>query len=158
MPLEIERKFLVVGNAWRSPEPPGTRFRQGYLSLDPERTVRVRLAGPRGWLTIKGPGAGATRLEYEYPIPVQHAVELLECLCIQPLIEKTRYRVEHAGLVWEVDEFEADNAGLVLAEIELSDPDQSIVLPEWVGEEVTGDTRYYNASLVSNPCRAWPSA
>jgi adenylate cyclase len=154
MPLEIERKFLVTGNAWRQPGS-ATRLRQGYLSFDPERSVRVRLAGTRAWLTIKGPSDGTTRLEYEYAIPVQHAVELLERLCIPPFIEKVRYRVEHAGLVWEVDEFEGDNAGLVLAEVELSDPDQAVVLPDWVGEEVTGDKRYYNVSLVKNPYRSW---
>jgi adenylate cyclase len=154
MPLEIERKFLVKDNSWRRPGA-GTRFRQGYLSTDRERTVRVRLAGKQAWLTIKGPNDGATRLEYEYAIPVLHAGELLDRLCIAPLIEKVRYRVEHAGLVWEVDEFEGDNAGLILAEVELSDPDQSVALPDWVGEEVTGDARYYNSSLVSNPYRAW---
>ena len=154
MPLEIERKFLVTGNDWRHPDA-GTRIRQGYLSSDRERTVRVRLAGKQGWLTIKGPSDGATRLEYEYAIPALHAGELLDRLCIPPLIEKVRYRVEHAGLLWEVDEFEGDNAGLVLAEVELSDAHQPVVLPDWVGEEVTGDARYYNSSLVSNPYRGW---
>lgn len=155
MPLEVERKFLVNGTGWR--EGRATRIRQGYLTTDPARSVRVRLAGDRAWLTIKGAADGATRAEYEYPIPAGQAAELLDNLCLAPLIEKIRYRVEHAGLLWEVDEFLGENEGLVLAEVELSDPGQAVEMPDWVGAEVTGDERYYNQTLAVRPYRAWSS-
>jgi len=154
MPLEIERKFLVKASLWRPPHA-GTRYRQGYLSTDPARSVRVRLAGEQAWLTIKGETVGITRLEYEYPIPATEASEMLDRLCKRPLIEKTRYRVELAGLVWEVDEFEGVNAGLVIAEVELTGENQAIELPGWVGEEVSADPRYCNASLVDRPYCEW---
>jgi CYTH domain-containing protein len=154
MPNEIERKFLVNGAGWRS-FGPGTRYRQGYLSTTPERSVRVRVGGDEGFLTIKGKTVGAIRAEYEYAIPVAEANELLDKLCKRPLIEKTRYRINHQGLTWEVDEFEGANAGLVIAEVELESEDQAVVFPDWVGEEVTGDPRYYNASLVANPFSEW---
>jgi adenylate cyclase len=156
MALEIERKFLVRHGVWRAP-PAGTRYRQGYLSTDPARGVRVRRAGGQAWLTIKGKTVGISRAEYEYPIPVADAIEMLDRLCLRPLIEKTRYRVEVAGLVWEVDEFDGANAGLVIAEVELADENQRIELPDWVGREVTADPRYYNASLVDRPFREWPA-
>jgi len=154
MALEIERKFLVRRGAWRAPDN-GTHYRQGYLSTDPARSVRIRLAGERAWLTIKGETDGITRTEYEYPIPATDAHDMLDRLCKQPLIEKTRYRVEVAGLVWEVDEFDGANAGLVIAEVELAAADQHILLPDWIGEEVTDDPRYYNASLIANPFTRW---
>ena len=154
MPVEIERKYLVTGDAWRS-QATGKQLRQGYLSLDPARSVRVRLAAGQGRLTIKGRSVGAARAEYEYPIPPDHARELLDGLCLRPLIEKTRYRVEHAGLCWEIDEFEGDNAGLVLAEVELESEEQVPELPDWVGADVTDDPRYYNASLVQHPYSRW---
>jgi len=157
MALEIERKFLVRRGAWRAPDS-GTHYRQGYLGTDPARSVRVRLAGERAWLTIKGETVGMTRTEYEYPIPATDARDMLDRLCMRPLIEKTRYRVEVAGLVWEVDEFDGANAGLVIAEVELADEHQRIVLPDWVGEEVTADPRYFNASLVSQPFTQWPES
>jgi CYTH domain-containing protein len=141
MPLEIERKYTVINDAWRS-QAIGNHCVQGYLSLDPERTVRVRRVADQAWLTIKGRSRGMVRSEYEYPIPPEHAGELLG-MCLQPLIEKTRYRVAHAGLTWEVDVFSGDNAGLV---------------PAWVGDEVTDDVRYYNASLVRHPYRQWHEA
>jgi len=156
MGLEIERKFLVKRAAWRPPAA-GSRYRQGYLSTDPARSVRVRLAGGQAWLTIKGATVGIARAEYEYPIPVTDAHEMLDRLCRRPLIDKTRYRVELAGLVWEVDEFHGDNAGLLMAEVELADAHQHVELPDWVGEEVTADPRYYNASLVDSPFREWPA-
>ena len=155
--LEIERKFLVRGNGWRT-DGAGVAYRQGYLSTVPERTVRVRLARDKGYLTIKGIAVGATRAEYEYEIPAAEAGELLDNLCIHPLIEKTRYRVEHQGLTWEVDEFDGDNAGLVIAEVELDAEDQAIILPDWVGNEVTADRRYYNSNLIACPFTRWPSA
>ena len=154
MPVEIERKYLVTGDAWRD-QATGRYFRQGYLSIDPERSVRIRLAGDEGWLTIKGKGEGAARAEYEYPIPAEHARELLDRLCLRPLIEKTRYRLEHAGLWWEIDEFEGDNAGLLIAEVELESAAQVPELPDWVGQDVTGDPRYYNASLIAHPYSQW---
>jgi CYTH domain-containing protein len=154
MPLEIERKFLVRGENWRRLGE-GMPYRQGYLSTVPERSVRVRLAGNKGYLTIKGSTVGASRVEYEYEIPTDDAGELLDKLCERPLIEKTRYRVEYDNLTWEIDEFEGDNAGLIVAEVELESEDQAIALPGWIGEEVTGDPRYYNASLISNPYKQW---
>jgi adenylate cyclase len=150
---EIERKFLV-----RDPSVvdglPGLPYRQGYLSTDPERTVRVRIAGARAWLTVKGATTGATRAEFEYPIPPADAVALL-ALCAGPLVEKTRHRVEHAGRTWEIDVFVGDNAGLVLAEVELPAEDAPLDVPPWAGEEVTHDPRYVNARLVAHPYRTW---
>ena len=154
MPREIERKFLLRGEGWRALGA-GVPYRQGYLSTVPGRSVRVRLVRDRGYLTIKGITVGATRAEYEYEIPAEGASELLTNLCERPLIEKTRYRVEHHGLIWEIDEFDGDNAGLIIAEVELDEEHQAISLPDWVGEEVTGDPRYYNASLISNPYTQW---
>lgn len=155
MAIEIERKFLVRGDAWRDGAS-GTPFRQGYLATAGKSTVRIRIEGGRAKLTIKGQPRGATRTEYEYGIPLHDAEELLE-LCERPLIRKIRYRVPHAGLIWEVDEFEGQNEGLVLAEVELKDESQRVDLPDWVGREVTDDPRYYNASLVKRPFRKWRS-
>ncbi len=154
MGQEIERKFLPCNDAWRAGAS-GTRYRQAYLSTDPQRTVRVRTAGDKAFLTIKGMSVGAARAEYEYAIPLDDANELLSEHCLQPVIEKTRYRIAHAGLTWEVDEFEGVNAGLILAEVELESEDQSVDLPDWIGEEVTGDKRYYNANLISHPFNSW---
>jgi len=154
MAKEIERKFLVRGNTWRGQDG-GKRYRQGYLGTVKERTVRVRTTGDKGFITIKGESVGATRSEYEYEIPLADANEMLDRLCERPLIEKTRYRVSHEGLVWEIDEFERDNRGLIMAEIELKDETQSVTLPGWIGQEVTGDPRYFNANLVANPFSQW---
>jgi len=154
MAEEIERKFLVRSDAWRRAAT-GTVFRQGYLSTVKERTVRVRVAGDRGLLTIKGITVGATRTEFEYPIPAADAEQMLDELCEQPVIEKSRYLVEHDGLTWEVDEFAGVNAGLIVAEVELATADQEIDLPDWVGEEVTDDARYYNANLIAKPYSEW---
>jgi len=154
MGKEIERKFLVTGDAWRSLGP-GTLMQQGYLSTDLERVVRVRLEGDDASLTIKGRAVGATRGEWEYPIPKQDAEEMLAQLCQRPLIEKTRYRIMHEGMLWEVDEFLGDNEGLVVAEIELISEDQPFAKPGWIGDEVTGDARYYNANLLMRPYSAW---
>ena len=154
MSLEIERKYLVRNDSWRRPGT-GTRYRQGYLLTEPDRNVRIRVGSGRGFITIKGPMVNRARTEYEYPIPVQDANEMLDTLCLKPLIEKTRYTIGHAGLLWEVDEFEGENAGLIIAEVELADADQQIRLPDWIGEEVTDDLRYYNASLISRPYSTW---
>jgi adenylate cyclase len=151
---EIERKFLVTGDAWRGSSP-GTRIRQGYLSRQPERTVRVRMAGGKGTLTIKGKSQGATRDEYEYEIPASDADELLDRLCERPLVEKTRYLVPFGGLTWEVDVFEGENSGLVLAEVELADEQQPVPIPPWTSREVTQDARYFNSYLARHPFKTW---
>jgi len=154
MPVEIERKFLVRGDDWRSLAT-GTLYRQGYLVSERGRTVRVRIAGDRGYLTIKGATVGISRSEYEYLIPVSDAAELLDTMCDRPLIEKLRYRIECQGLVWEVDEFLGENQGLLLAEVELDDAAQTISMPDWIGQEVSGDPRYFNSNLVKQPFTQW---
>lgn len=154
MALEIERKFLVTGDQWRSMAP-GVRYSQGYLPTRDQVTVRVRLAGDQGYLTIKGPTHGTTRVEFEYPIPAAEAQELLTTLCQPPLIEKTRYKIPLGDLVWEVDEFSGDNQGLILAEVELTQENQTLELPDWIGEEVSHDPRYFNANLAQYPFRQW---
>jgi len=153
MGLEIERKFLVRGDAWRTGAR-GLPCLQGYLCRDPERVVRVRIMDQRGTLTIKGLVTGLARPEFEYAIPVSEAAELLK-LCEQPVIEKTRFRIDHGGLTWEVDEFHGANEGLILAECELESEDQDVVLPDWVGEEVSRDPRYFNVNMVSRPFTSW---
>lgn len=154
MGVEIERKFLVSGDDWRQLGTP-VLLRQGYLSTDPARTVRVRIEGGQGVLTIKGKNTGATRAEWEYPIALTEAAELLDTLCSAPLVEKFRTRVTVGKHVWEVDEFLGANKGLLVAEIELAAEDELFVLPEWVGEDVTGEARYYNASLIKHPYSTW---
>ena len=153
MGREVERKFLVVGAEWRQTS--GVVYRQGYLSTVKERTVRVRTAGDRAYLTIKGKVVGATRSKYEYAIPTRDAEGMLADLCERPLIEKRRYRVEHAGLTWDVDEFLHENAGLVLAEVELEREGQVVQRPAWVGKEVTDNPRYFNANLTRHPYQEW---
>lgn len=155
MALEIERKFLVCGD-FRAQVAGSTRMIQGYLCAVPERSVRVRLADDRGFLTIKGsPGAsGLTRYEWERELPATEALELLE-LCEPGRIEKVRHRIDFAGKTFEVDEFHGDNEGLVIAELELDYEDQPFERPDWLGAEVTGDPRYYNSSLMRRPYRDW---
>lgn len=155
MAEEIERKFLVTGDGWRAGAR-GVPYVQGYLSRVPERIVRIRRAGDHAYITIKGVSRGVTRKEFEYNIPVSDAEELLK-LCDGPLVEKTRSVVSHAGKKWEVDEFHGENAGLILAEIELSAEDEIFDLPDWVGKEVSDDSRYYNSSLSEHPFRDWGS-
>ena len=152
MATEIERKFLVQGTQWR--QGGGVRISQGYLNRDKERTVRVRIKGDASFITIKGVSRGASRLEFEYGIPIADAEQLLK-LCDGPIVEKNRYVVRHDGCTWEVDEFLGDNSGLVVAEIELNSQDQAFSRPPWVGAEVTGDSRYYNSSLASCPYVKW---
>lgn len=153
MAVEIERKFLLRDDSWRGLGP-GVSYRQGYLSREPERTVRVRTASQQAWLTIKGLSDGPSRLEFEYEIPVDDAQALL-ALCEQPLIEKTRYGITVGDDYWEIDEFTGANAGLVVAECELATAAQVLVLPPWIGTEVTGDRRYFNSSLVKCPYSSW---
>ena len=154
MAKEIERKFLVKKDAWPKSNG-GKRHRQGYLSLVKERIVRIRTVNGKGFITVKGINIGAARLEYEYEIPHADAKEMLERLCLRPLIEKTRYRIPCGDLIWEVDEFEGENRGLVVAEVELQNPEQAVSIPGWVDQEVTGDPRYFNDSLVSHPFAKW---
>lgn len=154
MGTEIERKFLVRDELWH-PTAPGVLYRQGYLSTDPDRTVRVRLAAGMGYLTIKGRSVEASRAEFEYEIPSEDAAEMLDRLCLPGLVEKERYRVDHAGKTWEVDVFLGENEGLILAEVELAEARETIELPPWAGDEVTEDPRYYNAYLVAHPFGQW---
>lgn len=152
--MEIERKFLVTGPGYRHGS--GKKLiRQGFLSTDKEHVVRVRITGRKAFLTVKGMAAGASRPEFEYQIPVDEANYMLENLCVKPLIEKYRYKVGYKGFTWEVDEFRGNNRGLVVAEIELEYEGQAFSRPEWVGEEVTGDPRYYNSNLVKHPFCEW---
>lgn len=154
MAKEIERKFLINGDSWRRLAK-GTAYRQGYLSTVKERTVRVRTIDDKGYLTIKGITTGATRVEYEYEIPAGDANEMLDDLCEQPIIEKTRYKIPFAGLTWEVDEFGGVNEGLIVAEVELESEGQTFEKPDWVGEEIANDPRYFNSNLIAHPYTKW---
>jgi adenylate cyclase len=154
MGVEIERKFLVINDEWKKKGKP-FRVIQGYLQRNKKCTIRVRVIDDKGYITIKGENTGATRLEFEYPIPVIDALELLDNLCLKPLIDKTRYLLDYRGFTWEIDEFHRENSGLVIAEVELKSENQKIELPVWVGEEVTGDERYYNSHLSKNPYNEW---
>ncbi len=154
MGTEIEKKFLIINDDWRSLGT-GESYCQGYLNAEKGRTVRVRIINDHGILTIKGPNVGGTRLEYEYDIPINEAREMLYELCHKPLIEKTRYKIPFEGFIWEVDQFTGENEGLIFAEIELSYEGQKFEKPPWIGEEVTDDSRYYNANLVNNPYSKW---
>ena len=155
MGLEIERKFKVLPS-WR-PKDAGSTIAQGYLTRDPKRTVRVRLLDAHGFLTIKGETHGCTRAEYEYEIPAEDARALL-ALSDRPPVEKTRYPEDIFGMCWEIDVFHGANEGLIVAEVELPDAAAHLVLPDWAGDEVTGDARYYNAALAAHPYRDWPKA
>lgn len=154
MAKEIERKFLVKGDSWRELGV-GSVYRQGYIATQTAATVRVRIANNRGYLTIKGPSVNYSRSEFEYEIPVADAEEMLDTLCDRPLIEKVRYKVKWGGLIWEIDEFNGANQGLILAEVELSDEQQQIELPEWIGEEVSSDRKYFNSNLAKFPFSQW---
>ncbi|HQU16686.1 MAG: adenylate cyclase [Chromatiales bacterium 21-64-14] len=155
MATEIERKFLVRSDAWRTQVRDSTEYRQGYFAGMERCSVRVRV-GPQGaFLNIKGATLGVERHEYEYPIPKTDAEELLAQFCVRPMISKVRHRVPYAGHLWEIDVFQGDNAGLVVAEIELGAADEAFERPEWLGEEVSNDPRYYNVCLVSHPYKDW---
>lgn len=155
MAQEIERKFLVTGGSWRAAAT-GKRYCQGYIkTVRAGQSVRVRIAGDQGYLTIKGPSQGLSRAEFEYEIPLGDAQQMLDTLCDRPLIEKTRYRLPMGPVVWEIDEFKGDNAGLIVAEVELENEAQVVELPEWIGQEVSGDPKYYNQSLVNYPYSQW---
>lgn len=154
MALEIERKFLVISDSWQRLGTPEV-VRQGYLSRDIERTVRVRIKGDKAFLTIKGRNEGAVRTEFEYTIPTDEAAVLLDTLALKPLIEKTRTKVAYAGKIWEIDRFFGENEGLVLAEVELASENETVQLPSWIGQEVTHLTRYYNSALSERPYCKW---
>lgn len=154
MGKEIERKFLLKDNTWKKNKK-GVLYRQGYLQTDNDRVVRVRTMGEKARLTIKGITTHASRKEYEYSIPYDDAVEMMEGLCQKPLIEKIRYTVEYKNSIWEIDEFLGINLGLILAEVELKDENQSIEIPSWAGDEVTGQEKYFNSYLVKNPYINW---
>ncbi len=157
MPREIEHKFLVRSEQWDPGDVTPIPIVQGYLSTDAERVVRIRMAGDEGYVTIKGRNTGIARPEFEYRIPAGEAGEILDGLCLRPLVEKRRYRIPFHGNTWEVDVFGGDNAGLVVAEIELDAIDEPFDRPPWLGAEVSGDSRYQNASLVAHPYRTWSS-
>lgn len=156
MAQEIERKFLVKSDAFKAESASKTRITQGYLSSIPERTVRVRIKGEKGFLTIKGIGneSGASRYEWENEIPVDEVNQLLK-ICESGVIDKTRFNVKSGKHTFEVDEFYGDNEGLVVAEVELSSEDENFEKPSWVGEEVTGQVKYYNSMLMKTPYKNW---
>ncbi|OQB31121.1 MAG: CYTH domain protein [Bacteroidetes bacterium ADurb.Bin174] len=156
MAQEIERKFLVKSDAYKAQATKQTRITQGYLSSIPERTVRVRVKGNKGFITIKGIGntGGASRYEWEKEIAVEEVRELLQ-ICEPGVIDKTRYEVKTGKHVFEVDEFYGENQGLVVAEIELADENESFDKPEWLGQEVTGEVKYYNSMLMKQPYSKW---
>lgn len=155
MAKEIEKKYLVLNDSYKESSTV-TYIQQGYITTKKEGVVRVRVKDDKGYITIKGQNHGAVRLEYEYSIPVEEAKEMIENLCQKPVIEKRRYNYRASdGHLWEIDEFFGDNEGLVVAEIELLNEDEAYDLPEWVGEEVTSDMRYYNSNLMQNPYINW---
>jgi adenylate cyclase len=154
MGIEIERKFLLASDDWRAQVERSEPMDQGYLGGE-RASVRVRIAGSGACLNIKSKQRGATRLEFEYPVPVDEARQMLDALALPGRIAKRRHYVRHAGHLWEIDEFEGDNAGLVVAEIELQHEDEEFVLPPWLGAEVTHELRYYNAALAQHPYCRW---
>lgn len=154
MAKEIERKFLVTSDAWRALAK-GTHYKQGYLNSVKERTVRIRTIDDKAFLTIKGITVGVTRQEYEYEIPYADCNAMLDNLAEKPIIEKARYKIQHEGLVWEVDEFFGVNEGLIVAEVELESEDQAFNKPAWIGDEISSDPRYFNSNLVANPYSTW---
>ena len=155
MAKEIERKFTVINDNWREQVKSSARYRQGYMGQADKASIRVRLEDNRALLNIKSATLGVERHEYEYEIPARDANEMLDALCEKPLIEKTRHFVEHQGHTWEVDVFDGDNAGLVVAEIELDSADEPFSVPDWAGEDVSHDHRYYNVCLVKHPYKDW---
>ena len=154
--LEIERKFLVLGDDWREEVRRALPMRQGYLNDEKGCSVRVRISGQEAYLNLKGVTIGTQRLEFEYPIPLADARHMLDHLRVKPLIEKTRYLVDRGAHTFEIDVFEGANEGLIVAEVELGHPDEAFERPPWLGQEVTEDVRYYNTALAAHPYREWP--
>jgi adenylate cyclase len=155
MALEIERKYLVINDNWEDGVRSQTVIKQGYLATTSKASVRVRVEGEEANINIKGSNVGISRREYEYPIPLEEGEELLEHLVTDTVIDKIRYKVKCGAHVWDLDLFQGANQGLVIAEVELSHEDEAFEMPEWVGEEVSGERRYYNASLVKHPYCDW---
>lgn len=155
MAVEIERKFLLANEQWRELVQSRSKYIQGYLSRCPERTVRVRVVDDRAWLTIKGKNIRSVRSEYEYPIPLTDALEMLAQLCEHPVIEKWRHCINIDTHLWEIDEFLGENSGLIVAEIELKQENEVFARPDWLGTEVTDDNRYFNSCLISHPYQEW---
>ncbi len=155
MALEVEHKFLLANDSWRKQIDHSVHYKQGYLSSSPMSSVRVRISDSQAWLNIKSATIGNHRQEFEYEIPLSDANTILDDLCHKPLIEKIRHIVHHDAHTWEIDEFMGDNAGLIVAEVELSQIGESFVKPAWIGEEVTDDLRYYNNNLSKNPFKDW---
>lgn len=153
MPIEIEKKYLVDTDKLTLKD--GLNIKQGYINTAQNTVVRVRVKGSKGFLTIKGENVGASRLEFEYEIPLNEAEEMLEKLCSKPIIDKTRYEIKYANHLWEVDVFYGDNEGLVIAEVELENENEEVILPSWINIEVTGDIKYYNNQLMKNPYKNW---
>lgn len=154
MGKEIERKFLVKNETYKK-LCSGKLYKQGYLNSNPDRTVRIRIVDNKGFITIKDKGSNLSRSEFEYEIPYMEAEEILDNICEKPIIEKTRYFYNYMGHLWEIDEFHGENEGLVIAEIELSNEGESFTFPDWIGEEVTYDSRYFNSCLITNPYKSW---
>jgi len=155
MPVEIERKFLLANSDWRNEVIRSSRIRQGYLGKMDKASVRIRVQGDRANINVKSATLDIRRLEYEYEIPLDEAIEMLDQLCAKPQIDKTRFIVEHGSHVWEIDEFYGDNEGLLVAEVELGSEDEAYEKPAWLGEEVTQDPRYYNVNLIKQPYKQW---
>ena len=155
MATETEKKFLVINDNWKPASFMQQHYTQGYFSTSPECSVRVRMSGDQANLNVKSATLGITRSEYDYPIPAHDAREMLDHLCIKPLLEKTRYFVKVDQHTWEIDVFHGDNEGLIVAEIELKSAEESFTRPEWIGEEVSDDPRYYNVCLIKHPYKSW---
>ncbi len=155
MALEIEHKFLIINNNWKEDVEKASEYKQGYLVSDKKRSIRVRVSDEKAWLNIKSATIGTSRQEYEYEISLDEGIEILNSLCERPIIEKTRHFVFFEGHTWEIDVFSGDNDGLIVAEIELSAVGEDFCKPDWVGEEVTDDLKYYNNSLCKNPFKNW---
>ena len=154
MGIEIERKFLVVSDDWKN-QVTGNTIRQGYLATGQDRVVRIRVVNNEAFITIKSSKDGLVRNEWEYSIPPDDAKTMLEKLCIQPIIEKVRYRIPHEGMMWDLDVFSGENDGLLIAEIELESENQPFAMPAWAGKEVTAIARYHNNNLAQYPWRLW---
>ena len=155
MPIEIERKFLLTNNNWRNHVKTSYRIRQGYMGEIDKASVRIRVQDEKANINIKSATLSMRRMEYEYEIPLDEALEMLDQLCKQPQVDKTRYIVEQGKFKWEIDEFYAENEGLLVAEIELDDEQEKFDKPEWLGQEVTEDPRYYNVNLIKHPFKSW---
>jgi adenylate cyclase len=155
MAIEIERKFLLQNENWRAYVSHSVIYKQGYLSSQATSSIRVRISDKQAWLNIKSATIGTQRAEYEYEIPLADANEILANLCLKPVIEKTRHFVTHENHLWEIDEFDGENSGLIVAEIELQSVDEFFVKPNWLGDEVTQDVRYYNNNLAREPYSQW---